>query len=188
MRTFVNVMPGEKRSCVGCHEPRRQAPSVRRDLPQALTHAPMPLAPQPGDTGPRMVHYVTDVQPIFDKHCISCHGGSAPSGELDLSGGLTKLFSKSYENLVDNDLVSYLYGCIGEANIPPEPSVAFGSLRSKLVERIQKAPCKSDLSREEFIKIVTWIDANAPFYGTHEGRKHIKWKNEPDFRPHPSPK
>jgi hypothetical protein len=185
MRTFVNVMPGEQRSCVGCHEPRRQAPSARRDVPQALTHAPMPLAPQPGDTGPRMVHYVTDIQPIFDKHCISCHGGSAPSGELDLSGALTTLYTTSYESLVDSNLVSYLYGCFGAANIPPEPSVAFGSHRSKLVERIQKAPCKADLSREEFIKIVTWVDANAPFYGTHDGKKNVKWQHEPNFRPMP---
>ena len=130
-----------------------------------------------------MVHYVTDIQPIFDKHCISCHDGAAPSGALDLSGDLTRLYTASYESLVDSNLVSYLYGCFGAANIAPEPSVAFGSHRSKLVERIQKAPCKAKLSREEFIKIVTWIDANAPFYGTHDGKKNIKWQDEPDFRP-----
>ena len=28
MPTFVNLMPGERRSCVGCHEPRRNAPSA----------------------------------------------------------------------------------------------------------------------------------------------------------------
>ncbi len=83
-------------------------------------------------------------------------------------------------------MVSYLYTSnFGSANVPLEPPLSFGSHRSKMVERIRKAPCKSDLSREEFIKIVTWIDANAPFYGTHEGRKNIKWKGEPDFRPVP---
>jgi hypothetical protein len=186
MRTFVNLMPGEKRSCIGCHESRRKAPHVRRDLPLAFTRAPMPLAPQPGDTGPRMVHYATDVQPILNKHCISCHSGKTQSGGLDLSGDLTTLFCKSYENLIDNGLISYLYGCHGEANIPAEPSVAFGSHRSGLVAQIRKAPCKAELSRAEFIKIVTWIDANAPFYGTHDGRKNIKWRNEPDFRPMPT--
>ncbi len=30
MRTFVNLMPGEKRSCVGCHEPRRRCRSSWR--------------------------------------------------------------------------------------------------------------------------------------------------------------
>ena len=28
MRTFVNLRPGERRSCVGCHEDRRQSPST----------------------------------------------------------------------------------------------------------------------------------------------------------------
>jgi len=35
------------------------------------------------------------------------------------------------------------------------------------------------------IRFVTWIDANAPFYGTHQGKKNIKWKDDPDFRPMP---
>jgi len=47
------------------------------------------------------------------------------------------------------------------------------------------APCKSTVTREEFIRIVTWIDANAPYYGTHRGKKNIKWKDDPEFRPLP---
>ena len=54
-----------------------------------------------------------------------------------------------------------------------------------MVERIREKPCKAGLTQEEFIKIVTWIDANAPFYGTHDGKKNIKWKDDPDFRPMP---
>ena len=51
-------------------------------------------------------------------------------------------------------------------NCHNEPPLTFGSHQSKLIERIGKAPCKANLAREEFIRIVTWIDANAPFYGT----------------------
>ena len=29
------------------------------------------------------------------------------------------------------------------------------------------------------------MDADIPFYGTHRGKKHLKWKDEPDFRPLP---
>ena len=29
------------------------------------------------------------------------------------------------------------------------------------------------------------IDANAPYYGAHEGKKNLEWKDEPDFRPLP---
>jgi hypothetical protein len=121
----------------------------------------------------------------LDKQCIGCHGSEDPAGELDLSGELTKLYDRSYENLIDRGLVSFLNDGYGSANVAPELPLTFGSHRSKLVERIRHDPCRADLSREEFIRIVTWIDANAPYYGTHEGKKNLKWKDEPDFRPLP---
>jgi hypothetical protein len=194
MRTFINLMPGEKRSCVGCHEVRRKAPNLRQAArPQALSHGVQALHPQPGDTGPRAVHYPKDVQPILDRHCISCHSGETPKGGLVLTGEPQgTYFSRSYEELTFNDklqkkaLVSYLYTSnFGSAHVPLEPPLTFGSHRSRMVERIREKPCKAGLTREEFIKIVTWIDGNAPFYGTHDGKKNIKWKDDPDFRPMP---
>jgi len=185
MRTFINLMPGEKRSCIGCHEPRRKAPVARQGRPLALRHKPAGITPQPGDAGPYMVHYPRDIQPIFDRHCVKCHSGSKPKGDMDLSGELTMLWNRSYENLVNKHQISFLYGCVGEANVAAEIPLTFGSHRSKLVERIRNKPCKSTLTRDEFIRIVTWIDANAPYYGTHRGRKNIKWKGESNFRPHP---
>ena len=185
MRSFINMMPGERRSCIGCHEMRRQAPRPRQEHPMALNDKPSGISPQPGDTGAYMVHYERDIQPIFNRNCVSCHSGKTPKGELDLTGELTSLWNRSYESLTQKDLVSFLYGCIGEANIPAEIPLTFGSHRSKLIQRIRKAPCKSKITREEFIRIVTWIDANVPYYGTHEGKKNIKWKNEADFRPVP---
>ena len=184
MRTSVNLMPGEKRSCIGCHELRKKAPNLSL-RPQAMAHRPEALYPQPGDTGPRMVHYAQDVQPILNRHCIGCHGGKAPKGGLDLTGELTKLWSRSYENLSNKRLISHLNGGYGASNVRNTPPLAFGSHRSKLVRQIRKAPCKAKLTRLEFIRIVTWIDANAPYYGTHSGKKNLKWKDEPNFRPLP---
>jgi len=183
MRTFVNLMPGEARSCIGCHESRRSAPDATPAM--AMRHPIQALTPQPGDSGPRMVHYEADVQPTLDKHCVGCHGGAKPEGGLDLSGELTGLWNRSYENLIEKRLVSQLNGGYGAAYVEETRPLSFGSHKSKLVERIRKAPCKSDLTREEFIKIVTWIDSNVPYYGTHDGKKNIKWKDEPDFRPLP---
>ncbi len=95
------------------------------------------------------------------------------------------LWNRSYENLLDKRLISNLNGGYGGAHVQDTPPLSFGSHRSKLVERIRQDPCKANLTREEFIKVVTWIDANAPYYGTHEGKKNLKWKDEPDFRPLP---
>ena len=185
MRTFINLTPGENRSCIGCHEFRREAPQMRNTRPIAMSLPIEKLQPQPGDTGPRTVHYAADVQPILDKHCLGCHSGKTPKGDLNLTGTLTVKFNQSYNTLKKKKLVSYLEGGFGSAHVPAEPPLTFGSHRSKMVERIRKAPCKSKTTREEFIRIVTWIDANAPYYGTHRGKKNLQWKNDPDFRPLP---
>ena len=174
MATFINVMPGEKRSCIGCHEQRRNAPSVAGGRPMAMDYPAQKLSPQPGDTGPRMIHYVTDIQPILDKHCISCHGSKAPKGHLDLTGELTKDWSRSYENIVGKGLVSVRDSRYGRSGFRPEPPLSFGSHLSKLVAQIREEPCKGKLTKEEFIRIATWVDANSPFlgrYGEHGGSK-----------------
>ena len=183
MRTFINLMPGESRSCIGCHEHRRNAPAPK---PAMAMRLPMQQpAPQPGDSGPRLVHYMSDIQPILNKHCVRCHGEKDPKGGLELTDTLTEKFNRSYLNLINRGLVSHLDGGAGAANVHAEPPLTFGSPQSKMVERIQQDPCRGDLTREEFIKIVTWIDADVPFYGTHRGKKDIKCKDEPDFRPLP---
>jgi hypothetical protein len=185
MRTFINLMPGENRSCIGCHEQRTNAPHLITANAMALDQPAENLSPQPGDTGPRTIHYERDVQPIWDKYCVSCHSGERPKGELDLSSTLTAQFNVSYENIMKKHLVSFLEGGFGSANLPAEPPLTFGSHQSELIKQIRKTPCKVDMTREEFIRIVTWIDANAPYYGTHDGKKNQQWKDQPDFRPLP---
>jgi hypothetical protein len=183
MRTFVNLMPGELRSCVGCHEPRRLAPSP---LPaMALAESPRELVPQPGESVPRVVHYPLDVQPALDRHCVRCHSATKPDGGLDLSGEMTALFSKSYENLIHKGLINHIDSDPRDNYIPAEPPLTFGSHKSKVVEVLLKGHYDAKLSREEFIRLVTWIDANAPFYGVYEGKKNLRWKDSPDFRPMP---
>ena len=183
MRTLVNLMPGEQRSCIGCHEPRNLAPTARRLL--ALNRPVRAPQPQPGETGPRMVHYPVDVQPVLDKHCVRCHGGPEPKAKLDLSGELTTLFSRSYENLIKRKLINNIDVDPRDAFIPAEPPLTFGSPRSRMIEQIRKGHSAVKLTQEEFVRVVTWIDANAPYYGIYEGKKNLKWKDDPEFRPKP---
>jgi hypothetical protein len=185
MPTFINLMPGEQRSCIGCHEPRRNTPSLASTRPEALGHPVESLVPQPGDRGPRMVHYEADVQPSLSSHCAGCHGGAKPKGHLDLTRFLTREYSRSYESLIRAELISYADCRYGRALFEPAPPLTHGSHRSKLVERILSEPCKGALTREEFVKIVTWIDCNVPYYGTYKGKRDPKHKDAPDFRPLP---
>ena len=186
MPTFINLIPGEQRSCIGCHEPRREAPRTVGSRPLALKFPAQTLQPQPGDTGPRMVHYDADVEPVLSKRCAGCHSGAKPKGRLDLTRSLTKEYSRSYESLIRAELISYSDCRFGRAHFEAVGPLTHGSHRSKLVERIRSDPCKANLTRKEFIKIVTWIDCNVPYYGTYKGKRDLKYKDAPDFRPAPS--
>ncbi|MCX6868034.1 MAG: hypothetical protein NTV46_17825 [Verrucomicrobia bacterium] len=182
MSTFVNLMPGEQRSCIGCHEPRKNAPGMTSVRSLALDQPVQTMTPQPGDTGPRMVDFAADVQPALDKHCVACHGGEEPKGRLDLAGVPTEKYSRSYDNLIGKGLISYRDCAYGQAHVMAVPPLTHGSHRSKLTAQMLQDPCKADLTREEFIKIVTWIDSNVPYFGTYRGKRSLQDKDHPDFR------
>jgi hypothetical protein len=40
-----------------------------------------------------------------------------------------------------------------------------------------------ELSREEMTRLVTWADANGPYYGTYFGRRNLAHQGLPGFRP-----
>ena len=185
MASFINMMPGEQRACIGCHEHRRTAPNMEHKRSLAMDNPPQDIMPQPGDTGPRAVHFAVDVQPTLDRHCVGCHSGDNAKGNLDLAGIPTHRYSQSYENLMNSDLISYRECAYGSAHFRAVPPLTHGSHLSKIVSQVQKAPCKSNLTREEFIRLVTWIDANIPFYGTYRGKNSLQDKDHPDFRSPP---
>ena len=190
MRTFINLQPGERRSCVGCHEGRTAAPPLAA-APRALEFPPARPGPQPGEQVPRPIHYVTDVQPIWDRHCVSCHGNKRRDAGLDLTGTPTQFFNRSYENIMDRNLIA----CIGEfigprsdqfSHVVPLPPQSLGSHASRLLTILSKGHGDVKMTREEMIRIVTWADANAPFYGTYFGRRNLSYSERTDFRPVPT--
>jgi len=187
MRTFVDFKPGEARSCIGCHELRGLAPANKAVI--ALKSPPVAPGPQPGEVAPRPMYYPTDVQPILDKNCVSCHSGPKPKADLDLTGQITTLFSRSYENILDRKLVKVINE-IGPkmGNVEATPPYTWSSHNSKLVAQVRKGCPGNDhkLSRQEFITFVTWVDSNAQYYGSYYGRKNIKYKDHPNFRPIPT--
>lgn len=218
-RTFVNYMPGETRSCIGCHETQGDSLKSRSVQPIALGRPPSLPGPQIGETsGRRLLHYPTDVQPVLDRHCVECHNEARKDGGLDLTGRMTKFFSASYENLlaerrgarrdrVDPDLLP----TIGEnhpktGNIRYLPARSLGSHNSLLMAmlmpgkiqlptddaRLRRLPKLVDAHRKlalspgELLKISNWVDTNAQYYGSYYGRRNVKDKAHPNFRPVPS--
>ncbi len=83
MRSWATLMPNEMFSCVGCHEEKNESPVMGKGLkPMAMQAGVEKLKPFYGKT--RGFSYLEHVQPIFDKHCISCHNPKGKGKELDL--------------------------------------------------------------------------------------------------------
>lgn len=81
MRSWFSVMPGEKASCIGCHE--RPSDTPRPQIALAARREPRELTPWYGPA--RGFDFEREVQPVLDRHCVKCHDGSsrreeAPSG------------------------------------------------------------------------------------------------------------
>ncbi|VGO19287.1 HzsA-related protein [Pontiella sulfatireligans] len=209
-RTYVNYMPGETRSCVGCHELPNSAPAHRGKV-QALTRAPSTPQPQPGEeTAQKVFDYPRQIQPIWDAHCIECHGNIDPKAELNLTGNPAGTYSVSYNNLVrrpkgrpgllgSRELLNENVGSAGIEYLPPYSSGSPTSLllaihangRFKLRDPDQAALARRQamrhrgvaLSDEEFIRIANWIDANGQFHPSYWGRKNAKFAEHPNYRP-----
>ena len=175
MRTFVQATPGVTRSCIGCHEPKFDAPA-NRGVRAALMREPD--RPQPESWGTGYMDYPSMVQPVLDRHCVSCHGGADGfASSLDLSGGWTEHFNISYENLVsrrENQMTATLIAGIDCMNGTALWSAQIlgprehGSGAAPLAEVLVgghggRIP---ELSRRERDLLMAWIDSNGLYYGT----------------------
>ena len=162
MRSGVNVQPGEKYGCVGCHENRvgEAAPASGRLL--ALRRAPSKMD---GWYGPaRLFSFQKEVQPVFTKSCLACHdyGGKA-AGKLNLSGDRGAFFSTSYVDLWATGAIK----CIGGGPAETQPAYSWGSHASKLTGKLY-GHGGVKLTDEERDRVITWMDINAVYYPVYD--------------------
>jgi hypothetical protein len=173
MRSHITFQPGEVRGCLGCHETKPNAPAAV--LPSRVALSRDPQVPKPPPWGAqRLLGYEWLVQPIFDRHCVRCHGPDNPDGGIDLSATLADdgfyqsfrtLFGKGPHGEKDAPvLVSVSNRFDGAAVTQPKQ---FGSHRSRLVQLMLTDKLHRDetaLGDEEWLALVTWVDANAPYH------------------------
>jgi hypothetical protein len=194
MRTFTHFMPGERQSCVGCHSDRNYAPSPTHYTAASIAiHARRrnlknPTGETTGSASPRSSNRCST------RHCVSCHDQS----DLDLSGDRTDYFNVAYENLARrgtqaehggdarggmaafgrNPYTSWIptyNGC--ESNILEIEPKTWGSPVSPLADLVinghpdEKGEKRIDLTDDERLRILMWIDLNVPYYGTSQSRQ-----------------
>lgn len=191
MRTWTQFRPGEKHSCIGCHESRLAAPRPGR-RPAAIAGGVRSLIPP--EWGGDGFSYPAVVQPIWDRYCLRCHDGVKEPKSIDMRSVQTRFFCRSYDLLVpwrwarNADKYEKQYGRKPYVNWIPTTSWSgsegfvrditpnkWGSPASSLTKLIvsghpdkngKKRLAMDDKSRR---RIFAWIDLNVPFYGSYRG-------------------
>ncbi|MFV1966487.1 MAG: hypothetical protein ACC628_13770 [Pirellulaceae bacterium] len=170
MRSLLSFQPGERRSCTGCHETQAAAPRSA----VVLAAGRPPSAPEPPPWGNhRPISFLRDVQPVLDKHCVSCHSGVKPAADVDLFPGLTgpahdRAHCTSFDTLTQYVPRSHVPFAErkGTVKFDITQPYQFGSGTSKLVTLLKQGHEKVELSRDEWQILLTWIDNNGLYFGT----------------------
>jgi hypothetical protein len=190
MRSFTHLMPGEIQTCVGCHEPRRQAPPYRGSLAMHRTPVDPELpswlrekqAESEDSSFAPGFHFVRLVQPVLDRYCVECHHPRSSQSDLDLSGSYTDFFNVAYESLARENqgpkgspYVNWIPTYNGhEQNILLFAPKSWGSYQSRLAELChtghpdEKGNPRFEMDDASREIIYAWIDLNVPYYGSSE--------------------
>lgn len=162
MHSFLAVLPGETTSCVGCHEQRLKTPSSPMvGSSQALRRPPSQIMPVAGI--PEVFDYPRDIQPILDKHCVSCHDYDQRAGRVILTGDHGPIFSHSYYTLTARQLFSDGRDRL-QTNLPPR---SIGTSASPLMKMLDGSHYGAKLTKHEQDMIRYWIESAAPYPGTY---------------------
>jgi hypothetical protein len=159
MRSVVQLQPGERRSCVGCHEDRATTVPVRPAL--ALRREPSRI--EPPSWGAVPFAYEKVVQPVWDAHCVRCHD-ARHERKFDLTGTLgPDRVPASYRTMITQGWVHYFDFTWGREHNKAEP-LTFGTVRSPLWKVIQAGHHDVSLTRDEMHRVKCWIDLNCPLW------------------------
>ena len=184
MRSWFTAMPGEAVSCVGCHEDANRAPpghdlravgrtslSAGETTPGKLAHPAIgePCKIEPWRGPVRGFSWDREVQPVLDRYCVGCHDGQ--SGQRKAPPDLRRAEPRSMP-LSPFPFPPSFYELRRWVRSPglEGPSVIpigdYHADTNALVQLLRKGHHGVRLDEEAWDRLVTWIDMNAPAYGT----------------------
>lgn len=192
MRSFVHVMPGERRGCLGCHESSsRASPGAGSAL--ALAQPPRTITPPPWpDT---TVSYPRYVRPVLDRYCAKCHEGTGEGRKtLDLTERPSApVFTEPYLTLIGRPSWGAPYrppnpappgfGIAGvlmveafdtvdpQAYVTPPPFQGLSSSSPLLALVTSGKHHEVNIDEISRLRLAAWIDALGPFLGDDEIRE-----------------
>ncbi len=174
MRSWFTAMPGEALSCVGCHESQGTA-GPNRNI-GASARLPKEIRPWQGPA--RGFSFKREVQPVLDRHCVSCHDGTTVQPSL-LSEEAIAARNGEGRNPGAGKFTSSYRGLHPFVRRPgPESDhhllnpMEYHANTSELVQLLRKGHYGVALEPGAWERLYTWIDLNVPDHGTWgENRK-----------------
>ncbi|MCX6901053.1 MAG: hypothetical protein NT105_20455 [Verrucomicrobia bacterium] len=184
MRSTTYVQPGERTSCVGCHEHRMSAPTKTRSVPLAMQRPPSRI--EPGELGGRPFAFAEVIQPVLNKHCVKCHSGPEAKKGIVLTGEPQSGFTKSYVSLCGDptpnpkqrkqppaDPLVPRFAQRNQIQTTPVGGVHC-ALGSRLMKMLRAGHNDVKLSDSDLRRLAAWIDCNAVFYGSFDPAEQAK--------------
>jgi hypothetical protein len=174
MRSWTTLQPGETFSCAGCHESRLNPPAPLTYIPLAIKQGAVPLEPFYGPR--RGFNFNTEVQPILNAKCVSCHNATTPNG-INLSGTMAAQsvgnpINQSYLNLVSHgscdNFSKYVSWFTAEDSPVLQPPYRAGSFKSHLDSLLTNGHHNVQMTDQEMRTIRCWIDLGVPMWGTYQ--------------------
>ena len=164
MRSVVCLKPGERQTCIGCHEPRTTAPPNL--LASALRREPSRPVPPPWGT--QVLSYLRDIQPLLNARCVRCHTHDRAANRVILTDDLTDRFCIAYEELLPYLSVANAMRWDHPDDVHLRPPYTYGSKASQLTKLLEAGHHDVKLTDDEWQRLFVWIDANAVYYDTYE--------------------
>jgi hypothetical protein len=165
MRSVVQLQPGEKRGCIGCHEDRASAPP--RQPATAAKREASRIEPPAWGAGP--FAYEKVVQPVWDAKCVSCHNAK-DKDKIDLTGTLdADRVPASYRTVISRGWVHYFDWSYNVEHKLAQAG-SFGSIKSKLWKVLDAGHYDVKLTTEQVQRVKCWIDLNCPLWPDYQFR------------------
>ena len=172
MRSATYVHPGEKLSCIGCHESRTSSPKVLTGTPLALKREPSAIMTEVA-SGAVPFNWHTLTKPVLQAQCAGCHlkEGKGP----DMSHASLEQYVFHYpfwnEGFVNGEVIAS-----GSRTVPGK----FGAMVSPLLKYLDKSHYGVSLTPDEFRRITLWLDCNGNELGAYtkvaeQQRGEIVW-------------
>jgi formylglycine-generating enzyme required for sulfatase activity len=165
-------MPGERVSCIGCHEDRNKVAIPRNSI--ASRKKPQEIIPFYGKK--RGFSFRHEVQPVLDKYCIGCHNENKTNipcfkGDKMITDWDSQISGKAGTEYGGHFSESYvqLHRYVRrpgiESDIQTLTPMDVHADQTELMQILNKGHHNVQLNKESLEKLACWIDFNAPFHG-----------------------